>query len=293
MWLGNTQTGLERAEVRARHYYRLHEASGHAIFSFAMPGFRAHLVRSRKAGETIFEHCEPNHRIIITLDGQTAQTISEAQGAEPVRRPDRAGSISIVPADTARRVFLKDSAFSLLTIAIAPDFAEGAPGNVPLIQNGRDNWLWRAGAAFQSAVENGGGDLEHQCLALAIGRHVQRLGGTSRRLSTGLDPAALRRVIALMQDRIADNLSLADLAAECGLSISAFGRAFRQSIGMTPSRYFTQMRIQRAKTLLRQDALSLAHIAGTVGYSDQAHFTTAFARLTGLPPARWRELHFG
>lgn len=273
------------------HYYRLHNGAGRATFNFAMPGFQAKLVLSHRAGETIFEHCEPHHRIIVTLSGSTAQTIAETQGMPTVARPDRAGSISIIPADTSRRVILRNPALSLLTIAIAPDFIGDTPTAPPLVQNGRDDWLWRAALAFQSAAREGARDFEHQCLAVAITRHLERLGRGSRRVATGLDPAALRRVIALMQDRIAENLSLADLASESGLSVSAFGRAFRQSTGLTPHHYFTTMRIQHAKTLLRRQGLALAQIAGVVGYSDQAHFTTAFARHTGVPPARWRQQH--
>jgi AraC-like DNA-binding protein len=277
--------------LTADHYYRLHNGNGCKLFNFAMPGFRAMVVNSHQAGETLFEHCEPHHRIIVTLGGGTDETIAEVKGAPTVRRADRAGSVSIIPADTARRVVLRNSSLWFLTIAISPDFADGAPVDIPLLQNGRDDWLWRAAAAFEDAARTGASALEHEGLALAIARHVQRLEGSPRRLSTGLDPAALRRVVVLMQDRIADSLSLADLAVECGLSISAFGRAFRQSTGMTPHRYFTALRMDQAKALLRRKAMPLAHIAGVVGYSDQAHFTTAFARHTGVPPARWRELH--
>lgn len=256
-----------------------------------MPGFAAKLVQSRQSGETLFEHCEPYHRIIITLEGASDATVAEVESGARVTRPDRAGCITIVPADTRRRVLLTNPALSLLTIAIAPDFAGGAPADIPLVQNGRDDWLWRAGAAFQSAAEAGDAGLAHEGLALAIGRHVLRLGASPRRVATGLAPAALRRIIALMQDRLADTPSLGDLAGEAGLSVSAFGRAFRQSTGMTPHRYLTRLRMDQAKALLRRKALPLTHIAGAVGYSDQAHFTTAFARHTGLPPARWRQLN--
>jgi AraC family transcriptional regulator len=256
-----------------------------------MPGFSAKLVASRQSGETLFEHCEPNHRIIITLEGSSDATIAEVESGATVTRPDRAGCITIVPADTRRRVILTNPALSLLSIALAPDFAGGPPAEIPLVQNGRDDWLWRAGAAFQSAADAGDAGLAHEGLALAIARHVLRLGGSPRRLATGLDPAALRRIIALMHDRLADALSLDDLAGEAGLSVSAFGRAFRQSTGTTPHRYLTRLRMDQAKALLRRKPLPLAQIAGAVGYSDQAHFTTAFARHTGLPPARWRQLN--
>ena len=277
------------------HYYRLQGGGGAELFSFAMEGFHASIVASRYSGEILFEHCEPNHRILITLSGGTAETYAEAGGAVPVTRPDRAGSVTIVPAGTHRRVVLRDGAMSLLSLAIAPDFAsDGArAAEIPLAQNSRDDWLWRAGGAFQDAAANGGGQLECEGLALAVARHLQRLSGAPRRVSTGLAPAALARVFTLMRDRLAENLCLLDLASECGLSISAFGRAFRQSTGISPHRYFTAMRIQQAKALLRSRTMPLAAVAHAVGYSDQAHFTTAFARHTGMPPARWREAHFG
>jgi AraC family transcriptional regulator len=274
------------------HYYRLPNGRSAALFTFAMPGFQASIVKTRRMGETLFEHCEPNHRILITLEGGSVQTIAQVEGAPPVERPDCPGSITVVPAGTHRRVLLTDSRMSLLTLSIAPDFAADDDASaIPLIQNGRDDWLWRAGTAFRSAAATGGAKLQCEGLALAIGRHLRRLPGKSRRVPTGLDPAALKRVLALMHDRIAENLSLADLAMESGLSISAFGRAFRHATGMTPHRYFTAMRMEWAKTLLRGKAVPLAFVAGAVGYSDQAHFTTAFARHAGLPPARWRELY--
>jgi len=139
----------------------------------------------------------------------------------------------------------------------------------------------------------GGGTLECEALAIAMARHLRRLSGTPGRVATGLDPAALTRVLALMQDRLAENLSLLDLALESGLSISAFSRAFRHATGITPHRYFTVMRMRQAKALLRKRDLPLAGVADAVGYSDQAHFTTAFTRHTGMPPARWRQTLLG
>jgi AraC-like DNA-binding protein len=277
------------------HYYRLQNGGGTEHFSFTMPGFSASIVTSRYIGEMIFEHCEPNHRILVTLSGGTSVTYAQAQGAAPVDRPDKAGSVTIVPAGTRRSVLLRDGDISLLSVAIAPDFASdcGAIAEVPLAQNGRDDWLWRAGAAFQNAAAIGRGTLGCEGLAIALARHLRRLSGAPGRVPTGLDPAALTRVLALMRDRLGENLSLVDLAIESGLSISAFSRAFRHATGITPHRYFTIMRMQQAKALLRKRNLPLASVADAVGYSDQAHFTTAFARHTGLPPARWRQTLLG
>src|SRR5688572_21833137 len=155
------------------HYYRLQNGSGTELFRFAMSGFEANIVSSRYEGEILFEHCEPNHRILITLSGGTAMTHAKVDGAAPVTRPDRAGSVTIVPAGTRRSVLLKDGAMSLLSIAIAPDFsADGDPAaEVRLAQNDRDDWLWRAGAVFQDAAASGGGNLQCEGLALAMAHH--------------------------------------------------------------------------------------------------------------------------
>lgn len=272
------------------HYYRVQRGPGRELFKFAMPGFQASIVKSSYIGETLFEHFEPNHRILVTLDGRTAITIAEAEGAATVNRPDRAGSVTIVPAGTSRKVLLKDGSLALLSMAIAPDFVSepGAKTDVALVQNGRDDWLWRASTAFQGAAATGGVSLEYEGLALAVARHLRRRNRMSRRAPSGLDPAALRRVLALMNDRVTENLSLSELAAECGLSLSAFSRSFRQSAGMPPHRYFNAIRMARAEEMLRQKHVPLAVIAGAVGYSDQAHFTAAFSRSRGISPARWR-----
>ena len=126
-----------------------------------------------------------------------------------------------------------------------------------------------------------------QTLAFAIARHINNARKAPKAVH-GLDPMALSRLIELMQQRLADNLTLTDLANEAGLSVSAFSRAFEKSLGTTPYRFFCKLRMQRAKELLTDRNWPVAMIAGEVGYADQAHFTAAFTRLVGTSPGRWR-----
>ncbi len=279
-------------------YFRVFTAPVKPIFEFSLPGFRSHVARSIFSGEIVLEHCEPVHRVYVTLAGKTRSTIAEADAAPPVRRPDQPGSVTIVPAGLRRRVALKDGDILILNMAISDSFIRlvGADGEnrtaaqppaLQLMQNGRNDWLVRAAHAFAQAGFNDASTMHMQSLALMIARHLARLDYRGRN-APGLDPAALSRLVQLMQDRLADDLTLTDLAQEAGLSISALSRAFQSSMGTTPYQFFTQLRMDKAKNLLANSKLSLAEIAGAVGYADQSHFTAAFTRCIGISPGRWR-----
>jgi AraC family transcriptional regulator len=263
------------------------------LFRSEFGGFTGRVSRTQSAGDTYFEHQQDVHRIFITLEGKTRATIAETN-REVIRRPDRPGSVTIVPAGIRRRVLLQDLDFLILDIQVSDDFLsaslDAAPDTSvppPAAQNVQSDWLLRAGHAFKDAGLSGAPAMHMQTLALAITRYVGRAGN---RLSgtRGLDPAALSRVIQLMHDRMAEDLSLTDLANEAGLGVSAFSRAMQKSLGKTPYRYLAEVRLNRACELLKSGSLSISQIAVSVGYSDQAHFTAAFTRRMGVSPARWR-----
>jgi AraC family transcriptional regulator len=92
----------------------------------------------------------------------------------------------------------------------------------------------------------------------------------------------------MIEDRLDQDLSLADLAAAVGLSRFYFLRVFRAELGMPPHRFIMLRRCERAKRLLVEDRLPLSELGLACGFCNQAHFTTAFRRVTGLPPGRWR-----
>lgn len=275
------------------NYYRISPANVVDLFQLQLPGFHARIATSRYCGEIGFEHCEPLHRVFVTLAGGTKMTIAEVPGEPIIVRSDKPGAVTVVPAGTPRSVRLKDGEMTFLSVAIAPDFArDDTPGQCwrspALLQNGRDDWLTRAAAEFGEAGREGAPHMQFEALARSIARYLVKARKGSR--GAGLDPAALRRTLALMNDCMAEDLSLADLAAECGLSVSAFGRAFRQTMGRTPHRHLTAIRMSRARTLLRRARISLADVAASTGYSDQAHFTAAFSRHEGVSPGRWRQI---
>jgi AraC-like DNA-binding protein len=84
----------------------------------------------------------------------------------------------------------------------------------------------------------------------------------------------------------AENLSLHQLAALVNVSPFHFLRMFQNQVGLSPHAYQTQVRVEQAKRLIRQEE-KLARIGGQVGFFDQSHFIKAFKSLVGVTPGQY------
>jgi AraC family transcriptional regulator len=103
----------------------------------------------------------------------------------------------------------------------------------------------------------------------------------------GLAPWQKRRVVELLQENLDGQIALADLAQECGLSVSHFARSFRRSFGTSAHRYLILQRIEKAKSLLSNSDSALSEVALQAGFSDQASFSRTFKAVVGIPPGHW------
>ena len=104
----------------------------------------------------------------------------------------------------------------------------------------------------------------------------------------GLAPWQEKRVRDLIEANLDGDVSIDQLAAECRLSTRHMSRAFRQTMGMPPHRWLLQVRVERAKTHLRERDLGLSDVARLCGFADQSHFTRIFTQLAGVSPGNWR-----
>ncbi len=104
----------------------------------------------------------------------------------------------------------------------------------------------------------------------------------------GLAPWAKRRCLDLMHARLAEDISLDELAAETQLSSFHFARMFKQSLGVPPRLYLTRLRVEKACALLERSDLSITQIALEVGYSSNQVLARVFLQHMHLSPSDYR-----
>lgn len=100
--------------------------------------------------------------------------------------------------------------------------------------------------------------------------------------------AVIRKASFLMRERADTALSPEDLADELNVGYTNFRRLFKKYTGMSPKRYHSQLRLQKAKTLLQDTGLNIGEIATALAFDTPFHFSSWFKKLTGESPSEWR-----
>lgn len=99
----------------------------------------------------------------------------------------------------------------------------------------------------------------------------------------------LSEAVTLMEANIEEPLSTDDIAALVGLSRRQLERLFKQYLGSLPSRYYLELRLQRARQLLLDTHYSIVQVGLMCGFSSGSHFSTAFGALFGNTPREERQ----
>jgi len=212
------------------------------------------------------------------------------------------GDIDIIPAGTPSRWEVKQKDTALL-IAVHASILCRVAGERGLDFNRvevvnrfqmRDPQIEHIGWALKAEMEAGypAGSLFTDSLATALAarlldRHSSARHRREERLT--MPGHKLRLVLSYVEDNLAGDLRLPELAAVAGLGMSQFKRVFRDSVGVPVHQYVIQRRLERAKTLLSDKSLPIGRIAIEAGFAHQSHLARHLRRATGLPPARYRQ----
>ncbi|MEU3457582.1 AraC family transcriptional regulator [Micromonospora sp. NPDC006766] len=100
---------------------------------------------------------------------------------------------------------------------------------------------------------------------------------------------AVLRAIETMHDRLSEQLTVDDMARAAMFSKFHFTRMFQRVTGVSPGRFLSALRLQRAKELLISTPMNIADISISVGYNSVGTFSSRFSRSVGMPPTIFRQ----
>ena len=106
--------------------------------------------------------------------------------------------------------------------------------------------------------------------------------------TAGRPPRWLTEARAVLHDRSAEQLRVADVAGLVGVHPGQLARAFRRHFGTPIGSYARGLRVSWAAGRLRDCDDGIAQIAQDAGFSDQSHFTRTFKRQFGVTPLAYR-----
>ena len=101
----------------------------------------------------------------------------------------------------------------------------------------------------------------------------------------------VRAAKAFIQENYMHPITLEQVGAHVGFNASYFSTFFKKNCGVGFLEYLSDVRINRAKELLRDTDMNVADICEAVGYADLKHFNRTFKKLTGVKPSEFRKLY--
>ncbi|NML61388.1 helix-turn-helix domain-containing protein [Massilia sp. RP-1-19] len=137
------------------------------------------------------------------------------------------------------------------------------------------------GAGIQAQIK------EQLCIERVRGKDERQRVALQARFGT-LQPK-LTEAVSLMEANIEEPLSTDDIANLVGISRRQLERLFKQYLGSLPSRYYLELRLQRARQLLQSTNNSIVQVGLMCGFSSGSHFSTAFGALFGNTPREERQ----
>jgi two-component system, response regulator YesN len=110
----------------------------------------------------------------------------------------------------------------------------------------------------------------------------------SNETAKGLMPQSIQRIIDYLETNYNRQISLDDIAENCGCSKYHMSHIFRQHTGTTISCCLLDLRLKKAKELLETTARSIKEISAVTGFSDPNYFSLVFKKNTGISPVQYR-----
>lgn len=130
-----------------------------------------------------------------------------------------------------------------------------------------------------------------EALFMQLRRLQERLLTEAREMRSSEAARPIRIAKEYVMEHFEEPITLETVCEDIGFSVNYFSMLFKKETGEGFAKYLTRVRMEEAKTLLRETNLPVAEICEKVGYSDRKHFTHTFHKAAGLNPAEYRKLY--
>jgi len=243
-----------------------------------------------------FEHrpCYLHYTVSMSV-GLPVTTASSCAGVT-YRGLQSAGNIDIIPLG-APYVSEEDGPSTSLIVHLTPALLESTADAMRLSPSVlsvaphlqiRDPRLEYICWGLKSELENGDPHERLYAEGLGIAMAAQLLRRYSR-LShamprNGLTRRQLRVTIDLIRSHLTSDLSLGEIAAASGMSVSNFKTLFKRSMGLPVHQYVMRQRVESAVNLISRGRLRLSAAALQAGFADQSHMARCMRRILGITP---------
>jgi AraC family transcriptional regulator len=160
----------------------------------------------------------------------------------------------------------------------------------------RDPQIEHIGWALKAEMDAGfpSGRIFRDSMALALAECLLRRHSSlaesheTRVVRTG--NRMMKQVLSFIEEDLSGELSLTELAAVAGVSISQFKTMFRAAAGLPIHQYIIRRRVETAAHLLRSGTLPISQIAQETGFTHQSHLAHHMRRVLGYSPREIRSL---
>lgn len=99
----------------------------------------------------------------------------------------------------------------------------------------------------------------------------------------------IKKAIAFIRDNYSNGINVSDVSEYVGLNRSYLFTLFQEHLGISPQKYLSNFRLERACELLQATNYSIEDISYSCGYRDPLVFSKAFKKLYGVSPLKYRK----
>ena len=199
----------------------------------------------------------------------------------------KAGDVLIMPYGLKykNRILSKDTEYYQIDFSVYSDSAPFAIVDVPTV----------VPPPFGESVYGFFGDIYAKYHSANVGNELDTIADVLKMLSFlqkreifGINKAGrksqLTDAMEYINNYYNENISVTEIAESLYISVSALEKSFKAVLGVSPTQYRNNVRIERAKQFLAEGN-TIEAVAAKTGFSDRYYFSKMFKRITGISPA--------